>query len=339
MNLLIREGNNYITDDVMERNRLGSLASIIDYENEKLKYGYNRNDSLFLFDIYGYDSDTIENLNIYLKEGSINIEQLESAKEIIIITQNRKMVPFNLGDEIEFTQLIYGATSYNNLPTKIIFQTKIAGIAVVDSSAKDIVVPNEYAFVFSHESFSEVGIKANYTNIYIALKDSAKYEDIERTIDIVKEINPLIKIESARTIRENLNDVRESVNAVNAIYVAIISVFAFINLLIVIHNRYKRRRKIYALIRILGVSKKELTMVTFIENAVIAFVSWVIGYSIGIISCKMLSDGSKVWMRYLPIGGIVIMLACVIIAIMFLSFRYANKFYKENIIESIRYIG
>lgn len=205
------------------------------------------------------------------------------------------------------------------------------GLENLYSTSAFLIVSDEYIEQIGYISASEIDIKA---------KDSYKVEE---------EINQFYK---SKNISENdfmVSNVEEAVRANNAIvlvisiflygFIAVITAIGITNIFNTITTNMNLRKKEFAMLKSIGMTKKEFNRMIRLESVFYGLKSLIIGIPIGTLLSYAIFKAfeTNMGMPYaLPIKAILISVVFVAVVITIIMKYSMSKINKQNIIEPIR---
>lgn len=205
------------------------------------------------------------------------------------------------------------------------------GLEDLYSTSAFLIVSDEYIEQIGYTGFSGMEIKA---------EDSYKVEE---------EINQFYK---NKNISENdfmVNNLEEMVKANNAIvlvisiflygFIAVITAIGITNIFNTITTNMNLRKKEFAMLKSIGMTKKEFNRMIRLESIFYGLKSLIIGIPIGTLLSYAIFKAfeTKMGMPYvLPIKAILISVVFVVVVITIIMKYSMSKINKQNIIETIR---
>lgn len=205
------------------------------------------------------------------------------------------------------------------------------GLESLYSTSAFLIVSDEYIEQIGYTNLSGIDIKA---------EDSYKVEE---------EINQFYK---SKNISENdfmVSNIEEGVKANNAIvlvvsiflygFISVITAIGITNIFNTITTNMNLRKKEFAMLKSIGMTKKEFNRMIRLESIFYGLKSLIIGIPIGILLSYAIFKifETSMGMQYvLPIKAIMISVVFVVIVISIIMKYSMSKINKQNIIETIR---
>lgn len=191
--------------------------------------------------------------------------------------------------------MVIGKGNYINLKTNDHQKIKNGGIYVTDDFAKKakIKVGSKIkikTFGGNNHTFKVKGLVDSEINqgAYITAstwKDAGGEYNPNALLVGKRTKYPKKDISSTISINSQKNNAYDFVNNLMSIFILII-IFAVILIVVVLYNLgalgFVERKRDYATLRVLGIHKKELRNLTFIENIITTFIGWLIGIPTGV---------------------------------------------------------
>ena len=223
--------------------------------------------------------------------------------------------------------------------TKKVQEIKIVGKTSERPMGLQNVYSNSGYLIVSDEYIEKIGY-INLSEMLINAKDSFKVqEEIEQ---IYKEN----KINDSDYIVSNVDEQTKANNAVILIvsiflygFIAVISLIGVTNIFNTITTNMNLRKKEFAMLKSIGMTKKEFNRMIRLESIFYGLKSLIIGIPIGVILSYLIykAFGTNIEMSYiLPTKAIIIAIVFVIIIIGIIMKYSMRKINKQNIIETIR---
>lgn len=207
-----------------------------------------------------------------------------------------------------------------------------------------------------------MGLEGSYTNTesYIIISDEFmdKLEDY-RSMELVVQAKDCYKLEERinQYMLENqistdaliIGNVEKTIKAENAIvlvisiflygFISVITLIGITNIFNTITTNMNLRKKEFAMLKSIGMTKKEFNRMIRLESMFYGFKSLIIGIPIGIIlsfEIYKMFDNSTGMVYELPIKAIFLSIIFVIIIVSIIMKYSMSKINKHNIIETIR---
>ena len=327
---------------IFQQEKLGLLETHEDFEKLKNEFGYSPTSVLYSCNVFEVDNETLNQIKPYLEIGHIDINALSNATEILVIAKDENQ-PFKVGDKVDLTQLILpddglieGASQFN-------LTTSVGGIIILDEDSLDVcnlLTRSGFSFAFFGNTFSHLGLDIKYTNIFITLADQMYCENIEPFILSIPDKYLQMKVISQRAQKEELDYTLNLIDTTHAIFLLIISLSFLISFLSIVHSRNIQRKRVYAMIRAIGVSKAKLAIFACIETSLLAIVSWLIGAIVAIMICFYWGDNWRNdWSQYFPFVSLPLsffVLLCLSAIVSVISTLYTQG---NTVVDSLHYDG
>ena len=205
------------------------------------------------------------------------------------------------------------------------------GLEDIYSSQAYLIVSDEYIEQMGYTYLNEIDIQA---------KDSYKVED------------EIIQFYNSKNINEDnyiIVNMEEAVKANNAIvlvisiflygFISVITLIGITNIFNTITTNMNLRKKEFAMLKSVGMTKKEFNRMIRLESIFYGLKSLIIGIPIGTLLSYAIYKGfeTNMGMPYvLPVKAILISIVFVAIVITIIMKYSMNKINKQNIIETIR---
>jgi ABC-type lipoprotein release transport system permease subunit len=287
-------------------------AELKGYENE---YKYHN--------LVSTDEKDLEDLELYLEDGKIDLERLKSGKELIIYDyQTAKEAGIKAGDNITLT--LYDGDK------KVDKDFKVQAISGGSGS-----------FAIHYDAFDKLVDVDGTDSIGIYAEDN-KYDTIKTYIENLDKSNEYIQ---AIFIDEQLESYELSIGVTKAIgysLVIVIGIIGFMNLINSMITSIIIRKKELGMLQAIGLTDKQLVKMLNIEamfyTSTMSISSLTLGNGLGYMAVQAFRKSGGSYAVYtLPITQILIMTVCVVIAQLILTYLISKNFNKESLIDRVRY--
>ena len=200
--------------------------------------------------------------------------------------------------------------------------------------------------ILSDEMFDKI-----YNNLKLTHIDHELYIQSDNAKELTKELNEYKKENAVRLYVANIEEsVKQMQNVIILVsillygFIGVITLIGVTNIFNTITTSMSLRRKEFAIMQSIGMTKKELSNMMFFESILYGLKSLVFGLPLGILgsylmfkATKVSSGASRMIGQYeLPLGSIAISIIFTFIIIVFIMKLSLSKINKQNIIETIR---
>lgn len=304
---------------------------VLDNANYNKKYPYKSDDGKLTLGVVSLGNDEYKR---YVNKLNLNYEEVKD-KSILI---NNDMTYINHGNKVKQTEInILNYKSGNILSGKIDDKDYNFIVSKV-TNERPMSLENYYgtAFLIVNDSMmDEIGSKNNI-NIYFNSKNPDKLQDDIDKILVNEEYN----LENFNTSLKQMKSFYTLVAIFLYGFIIVIALIGVTNIFNTITTSISLRSREFAMLKSIGMTKKEFNRMIRLESTFYCFKSLIIGIPIGIVLSylifKALSSGSVEIMYSLPVIGILISLISVLLLIYFIMKYSVNKINKNNIIDTIR---
>ena len=260
--------------------------------------------------------------------------------ELINIDGNKKHIIFRQsdyksGDIIQFKKYIIDEDDVNEQTKNETFELEIAKITEENPIGLEKLELGSALLIVSDEFMDNMGLDYSTIGLFIDAKND-------------KELEEYVK-ENYSDACEYIGNMAEEEREQNAmLYVITISLYLFIivisligitNIFNTITTSMELRQKEFAMLKSIGMTKKEFNKMIRLESIFYGLKSLIIGVPLGICLSYLIYKGfvKNVEMAYiLPIKEIIITILVVFILVGIIMKYSLNKINKQNIIETIR---
>ncbi len=307
------------------RNKLLNIDGVTKIENSKeLKVEMKDHKTEYKYhNLSSVNENDLENMQLYLEDGKIDLEKLKSGEEVIISeVELAKETGVKVGDNITLT--IYDGNKKIDKEFKVQAITSAPGTFVIHDDAFEKIV--------DVDSTNKIGI-------YV---DENKYEEIKAYIKNLDKSNGYIE---SIYIDEQLKSYELIIDATKVIgysLVSVIGVIGFMNLINSMISSIITRKKELGMLQAIGLTDKQLVKMLNIEamfyTGVMLISSLTLGSGLGYIAVQACRKTGMSYAVYtFPIVQAIIMVVCVVIAQLLLTYLISKNFNKESLIDRVRY--
>ncbi|WP_346939900.1 FtsX-like permease family protein [uncultured Clostridium sp.] len=286
--------------------------------------------------INGYSDKQLEELNKWVIDGSINIEEMNK-KSTVILAQNLNTYNYTqikAGDKIKIGGDIYDeygkAVGYSSKEFEVVAIVAEEGVAIGDGMAKN-------AIIVSYDVASEELGMTGHQKIDVELDENVNYEEGESQLKGV--INGIADVEM-ESFKEKLAETkRNNVQLIFILYnfVFIVAVVSVINLINIMKMNVITRNKEIGMMRAIGLGQDEVKGMIRIEGFLYGITSSIIGSALGSLLTYFIHKKvvtSTTW--EFPIITIMVISIVTIIVTTLSSTVSSRQLFKSSIIDSIR---
>lgn len=269
------------------------------------------------------DENDLENLELYLEEGKIDLEKLKSGEEIILnYPELAKELGIKAGDKV--TLVLYDGDK------KIEKEFKVQAISLGSGT-----------FAMHGDAFNKI-LNTDVTTGVGMYVDENKYESVKEGIKNLDKSNDYMR---ASFIDENIKSFElqlKSTKVMGYSLVAIIGVIGFMNLINSMITSIITRKKELGMLQAIGLTDKQLIKMLNTEamfyTGTMLFTSLTLGSGLGCIAVQVFRRFGGSYASYtFPLVQIVIMTVCIIIAQLTLTYLISKNFNEESLIDRVRY--
>ena len=309
----------------VEENSIKVTQEFKDFKGEEFQYFEPYIDVITLDDA---------SFNAYIKEIGVSSKDAEAAGILINKVYNYKFENGKLTQKkIKTYELKDGDTikgKKQDIKIAKITETLPFGFANSESS-------NNYMFISrsaAKKLFNDNYLKNDYINIVILSEDANKTQD---------EIEVILKGEGFELSNKDEN-VREMQNMVLLIgiflygFITVITLIGITNIFNTITSNVNLRRQEFAMLKSIGMTKKEFNNMIRLESLFIGVKSLIFGIPLGCVLSFLIykSNGEEILSFALPIKPIIISSIAVFLLISIIMGYSVKKCENQNIIETIR---
>lgn len=271
----------------------------------------------------GIGEQDLEDLEFYIEDGKINIEKLKTGDEILL-TSPEMAKEFNVkaGDKITLT--LYDGENKFEKTFKVQAITSGPGIFTIHNDA--------FKKLFKTDTTNTLGIHV----------DKDKYESIK---DFIKNLDKSNEYIDARYIDDEIASNELVVGMMKTIgysLVIIIGIIGFMNLINSMITSIITRKKELGILQAIGLTDKQLVKMLNFEamfyTGTMLLSTLTLGSGLGYIAvCAFRKAGASYVTHKLPLLPILIMVLCIVIAQLTLTYIISKNFNKESLIDRVRY--
>lgn len=271
----------------------------------------------------GIDEKDLEDLEFYLEDGKIDIEKLKSGDEILFTyPELAKEFGIKAGDNITLT--LYDGKDKFDKTFKIQAITSGLGIFTIHDDA--------FKKLFKTDTTDNIGI-------HVA---EGSYDDVKEFIKNLDKSNEYIDARYIDDEIESNNMVIGMTKSIGYSLVIIIGVIGFMNLINSMITSIITRKKELGMLQAIGLTDKQLIKMLNIEamfyTGTMLLSSLTLGSGLGYIAVYVFRKTGASYASYeFPIIPILIMVLCIVIAQLTLTYIISKNFNKESLIDRVRY--
>ncbi len=349
-NLLVKienKKNNNVTNNqrlefISDIAGISEVDDIVSFRMNQILLGMilSPNDLKSTTNIKQENNKIIISLNV-LSIGDKKFKEISNNKDVIIIDNyNGKSIL-----EKRLSEVILCADYGSDYKNSLIDESKCStyrNILITDDERYNYNwLDDNLTIIVSDQLFDQLHLNYNYfgeTNIdYI---DDAKYSDVyiktsdvTKTIAMIDSFNNLglnILFEDLNEMKENLRNSKLAILVVVGMINILISISIIINILNIILNIVVYRKKEFLTLRILGMKRKHITKIIFLETAYYLIKGIIMGFLVGISFGYLIYMALKLFFKDsififdIPFAVIFISIICVLI------FLYASVLIMSN---------
>ena len=278
------------------------------------------------YDIIGIDESAendLEDMELYLQDGEIDLEKLKSGEEMILnFSMYADMYDIKVGDILSFE--LYDGEDIIKKDFKIQAITDGPGVFVIHNNIMDKLVKtntrHSIGLTIEKNAYNEV--KAYVESLVKANENlNGSYIDVE-----IASSELAIKI--TKIMGYSL--------------VVLIGVIGFINLINSMITSIITRKKELGMLQAIGLTNKQLVQMLNKEamfyTSFMLIGSLTIGNIIGYSAVQaMRKSGMSYAVYVVPINQMIIMIVCIVLAQFILTYLISKNFNKESLIDRVRY--
>lgn len=271
----------------------------------------------------GIDEKDLEDLEFYLEDGKIDIEKLKSGDEMLFTyPELAKEFGIKAGDNITLT--LYDGKDEFDKTFKIQAITSGPGIFTIHDDA--------FKKLFKTDTTDNLGI-------HVA---EGSYDEVKEFIKNLDKSNEYIDARYIDDEIESNNMLIGMTKAIGYSLVIIIGVIGFMNLINSMITSIITRKKELGMLQAIGLTDKQLIKMLNIEamfyTGTMLLSSLTLGSGLGYIAVYVFRKTGASYASYVfPIIPILIMVLCIVIAQLTLTYIISKNFNKQSLIDRVRY--
>ncbi len=259
-----------------------------DYFADKKTYGYKEKEILYEANLHGVDEPFLRNLSPFVTQGPTYLWETQGENNIIIAEFSEKS-PYRMGDTIHFSQHLKLTTDYTDIQTeKLDYQFTVAAVVSVPKekqAAFEMFASTPFVFVMNNRDMDALGLDLNYNEVYLRLRDSAQYEQIDDLLEGLRNIYPSCEIQSNRQIADAKRLSVTAVRAVSSAIIGFLALFSFANTGLVVASVIQERRRLWGALRAIGLERRHALRYQITELAFLHLASWLLGIMVALACC------------------------------------------------------
>ena len=275
------------------------------------------------YDIIGIDENDLENMEMYLQDGKIDLEKLKSGEEMILtFSMYADMYDIKVGDTLSFK--LYDGDDIIEKDFKIQAITDGPGIFGV------------------HNDIMNKLIKTSPRHSIGLTVEKSAYDEVKAYVESLVKSNENLE---GSYIDADIaaNELAIKVTKIMGYSIVIlIGVIGFINLINSMITSIITRKKELGMLQAIGLTNKQL--VQMLNKEAMFYTSFMlvgsltVGNIIGYVAVQaMRKSGMSYAVYVLPIKQIIIMIICIVIAQLILTYLISKSFNKQSLIDRVRY--
>lgn len=278
------------------------------------------------YDIVGIDendANDLEDMQMYLQDGEIDLEKLKSGEEMILnFSMYADMYDIKIGDTLSFE--IYD------------------GDEVIKKDFKIQAITDGPGMFGIHEDLMDKLVKTSPRHSIGLTVDKNKYDEVKSYIENLMNANENL---DASYIDEDIASFELAIKVTKVMgysLVVLIGAIGFINLINSMITSIITRKKELGMLQAIGLTNKQLIQMLNKEamfyTTFMLIGSLTVGNIIGYIAVEAMKKSGMNYAVYaLPINQMVIMVVCVVVAQLLLTYLISRNFNKESLIDRVRY--
>lgn len=306
-------------------NQILGIDGVTKIEKSKdLKVELKGNETSYKYhSLVGANENDLEELALYLEDGKVDLEKLKSDEEIIIYdSSTAKEANIKVGDIITLT--IYD------------------GDKQVDKDFKVQAISGGSGSFAVHDDVLDKLVKTDATTSLGLYVEKDKYDSVKAYVENLVKSNEYFE---ASYIDDEIDTYKFLVSTTKAIgysLVVIIGIIGFINLINSMISSIITRKKELGMLQAIGLTDKQLVKMLNIEamfyTSIMLFTSLTLGNALGYVAVYIFRKTGGSYAEFtLPIAQILIMVVCVVLAQLLLTYLISKNFNKESLIDRVRY--
>lgn len=296
--------------------------------------GESINDAARFKIIKGYENEELNCIKENVIKGNFDPDNLKDDEVIIasygnLLDRDKKIkkicfFDINVGDQINIKDKFNSEES--NKVVKV--------VAIINGNSLTGESP---AIIFSKDAFMK--ITAQNSNVVQCINIKLKNSEISRELEGYIKSNPQYEdIQYYNPTIGVLNQIK-SIKMFTNILLIVIGIISAINILNSMASKQILRKKEFALLRVVGMSKKKLCKMIVLENSLVLIISSILGIIIGNLigySFVELASTDNDIKYIIPILAMFVGIMIVVIMALIFSVVSVAKIGKQNIVEDIK---
>ncbi|MGL5693324.1 MAG: ABC transporter permease, partial [Peptostreptococcaceae bacterium] len=315
--------NNPLGDDfVKELEKLNGVSNVVISNDVKAELKGYKGDWKY-HTLTNVDERGLEDLELYLEDGKIDLDKLKTGEEIIMTSDYiLEDMDIKVGDNI--TLVLYDGNEKVEKEFKVQAITSAPGTFALHEDAinKILKTNTNYSLGISVDKNNYENIK-NYVNSVVSNNDNLSMSLLEDEIETYEMV-----IFVTKTMAYSL--------------VIIIGLIGFINLVNSMITSIVTRKKELGMLQAIGLTNKQLIKMLNIEASfyIISMLvgTLTVGNIIGYVAVILFrKSGGSYAVYHFPIVQTIIMIVSIIIALALLTHLITKNFNKESLVDRVRY--
>lgn len=250
-----------------------SARDIQMYNDDKQKFGYSIDSVIYRTILKGMDDHLLLLLSPYIVSGNIDIDRLKSSDDVILcVDSSVSNLDLEAGDSFVFSQII---------DSKLYEKTvSISAVAVLPKDNNDLYDLFGKSFIWHADSFEKALLDVNYGDIRIEVNDPETTDDIRGRLNEINsqyERNARLQISSRIEENEIYRNSGKMAAAIGGILVLLLISYSMINIVNFINMNIKERSRVFGMMRAVGMTKWQLSLLVNIESLYFVTLSSIIG--------------------------------------------------------------
>lgn len=319
----------YVYEITNDPGDLNEYDEKINRDKEILGFPTNR---LVESRLLGVDDNTIALLKKYMVSGNVELDELKSGREVVLCRSAEGDFSHSVGDRITLGYAINNnpdAPTYEEISYHEI-EVTVAALIAVPESEKMLSECIQGGYLWSESAFNSVCIEKNYSNVYsqISGDNNGFYEIIS---EFKSYYGKMLNVYDFSQDRKNYEQFFNSFKKVSLVISVGLSLFSILNSAITTLSRITRRKKLFGCLRAVGLTKKQMSGIIFVENGVSTAVSATLGIICGLTVILVMATP----ISGLMIAGLLILANFVSIAI--ISYAATKRCFSQSVVECVAY--
>lgn len=274
-------------------------------------------------DISSVTEDNLEDLELYLESGTIDVEALKSGEEIIITYHDlAKQSGIKVGDNITLT--LYDGDDVMDHTFKV--------QAISGGPGTFGIHPDAFEKIVENDTTDSVGI---YTN-------EAQYENLKQSIQSIVDQNEYLDVTFIDSEIEVYEVLIGMIKIIIYSLVLIVGMIGFINFVNTMITSLITRKKELGILQAIGLTDKQLIRMLNLEALFYTMTtlisSIIIGGGLGYVAVYAFrKTGGSYATYHLPLPQMILMVIFILVAQVVLTILMSRNFNKQSLIERVRY--